>query len=39
MANVINNCYESEVTLSVGLLQFILSGKLMKSNMCPQMSV
>lgn len=39
MAEVISNCCEADVMLSVGLVQFVLSSKVTKSDLCPKMTV
>ena len=39
MANVISNCCEAKVQLSMGLVQFVLPNKVIKSSVCPVMSI
>lgn len=39
MANIISNCCEAEVKLSVGVVQFVLPSKVIKSDVCPEISV
>ena len=39
MADVIGNHCEAEVTFNMGLVQFVVPSKFIKSDTCPEMSI